>query len=72
MKKLFYGGIFIALMSLSLVACNKDDSNGDPTVCASQSEDFATCLACCQSNGFSGASLPIDDNGNTLQCECRN
>ncbi|MCC5924112.1 MAG: hypothetical protein JJT77_10020 [Crocinitomicaceae bacterium] len=64
--------IVFSLLTVLLIGCNKDENNGDPTVCVNQSMDFQSCLSCCQSNGFSGASLPIDDNGNTLECECVN
>lgn len=68
MKKVL-GALFI--MGLLLVSCNKDDT-GDPLACKNQSQDFQSCLSCCEDNGFSGASLPMDDNGNYLDCECQN
>lgn len=63
--------ITVCVFSLSFIGCNKDES-GDPNACLNQSMDFQSCLSCCESNGFSGASLPLDDNGNTLDCECVN
>jgi len=61
--------LFFSLLSISFLSCNKEES-GDPDACLNQSMDFQSCLSCCESNGFNGASLPQDDNGNTLNCEC--
>lgn len=57
------------LAGLFLVSCNKGPT-AEPDVCANQSMDFQSCLECCQDNGFSGASLPTDNSGNTTTCEC--
>ena len=63
----------LVMLSVVLIAaaCGKKES-GDPTACKNQSMDFQSCLSCCQENGFTGASLPTDDNGNYLDCECQN
>jgi hypothetical protein len=68
----------MTIRSLSIItlifiatACGKKES-GDPTTCKDQSMDFQSCLSCCQENGFTGASLPTDANGNYLECECQN
>jgi hypothetical protein len=66
MKKLL---ILVALV-FAFAACGEDET-GDASVCINQSMDFASCLSCCQAQGFSGASLPVDNSGNTTQCECR-
>ena len=61
----------ILVVSIIAFACSKEES-GDPMACKNQSTDFQSCLSCCEDNGFSGASLPMDDNGNYLECECKN
>ncbi|MCC5919683.1 MAG: hypothetical protein LAT68_05975 [Cyclobacteriaceae bacterium] len=71
MKKILFSMILAFSFTFVLSACSDDEEPGDPNACVSQSTDFAECLSCCQSNGFSGASLPLDASGNTTTCECR-
>ena len=60
----------VLAVSFIALACSKNEP-GDPTACKSQSMDFQSCLSCCEENGFSGASLPMDASGNYTECECQ-
>ncbi|MCH8555800.1 MAG: hypothetical protein LAT76_11620 [Schleiferiaceae bacterium] len=71
MKKKLFLGFLLGLGVLSFTACKKENPN-DPSACANRTRDFQECLSCCQGKGFSGASLPLDNSGNTTVCECLN
>jgi hypothetical protein len=70
MKKGFILALIVLAPLFLMLGCKKKP--GDADACTNQSTDFQSCLRCCQDNGFSGASLPIDANGNTTVCECLN